>query len=67
MPVAVKSSPGKDGGIAGVDEEGVSLGTMKLPSDTDISRFETLLFQVILFFDYKCSFIRLLIPSSIVL
>ncbi|KNA07754.1 hypothetical protein SOVF_169070 [Spinacia oleracea] len=45
MPVAVKSSPGKDGGIAGVDEEGVSLGTMKLPSDTDISRFETLLFQ----------------------
>ncbi|KAK9156787.1 hypothetical protein Scep_003361 [Stephania cephalantha] len=27
------------------DEEGVSLGTMKLPSDTDIPRFETLLFQ----------------------
>ncbi|KAK9122827.1 hypothetical protein Sjap_012429 [Stephania japonica] len=27
------------------NEEGVSLGTMKLPSDTDISRFETLLFQ----------------------
>ncbi|XP_057777966.1 uncharacterized protein LOC130996682 [Salvia miltiorrhiza] len=27
------------------DEEGVSLGTMKLPSDTDVARFETLLFQ----------------------
>lgn len=30
------------------DEEGVSLGTMKLPSNTDVARFETLLFQVIL-------------------
>lgn len=29
------------------DEEGVSLGTMKLPSDTDVARFETLLFQVL--------------------
>ncbi|KFK36510.1 hypothetical protein AALP_AA4G133500 [Arabis alpina] len=28
-----------------VDEEGVSLGTMKLPLDTDVARFETLLFQ----------------------
>ncbi|KAG2309170.1 hypothetical protein Bca52824_028918 [Brassica carinata] len=28
-----------------VDEEGVSLGTMKLPIDTDLPRFETLLFQ----------------------
>ncbi|GFQ04876.1 hypothetical protein PHJA_002631700 [Phtheirospermum japonicum] len=27
------------------DEDGVSLGTMKLPSDTDVARFETLLFQ----------------------
>ncbi|KAI3667508.1 hypothetical protein L6452_42572 [Arctium lappa] len=30
---------------AGDDEEGVSLGTMKLPMNTDIDRFETLLFQ----------------------
>lgn len=28
------------------DEDGVSLGTMKLPLDTDLARFETLLFQV---------------------
>ncbi|XP_058079888.1 uncharacterized protein LOC131228074 [Magnolia sinica] len=27
------------------DSEGVSLGTMKLPPDTDVGRFETLLFQ----------------------
>ncbi|KAK6147221.1 hypothetical protein DH2020_018133 [Rehmannia glutinosa] len=27
------------------EEDGVSLGTMKLPSDTDVARFETLLFQ----------------------
>ncbi|CAA0818816.1 Unknown protein [Striga hermonthica] len=27
------------------DEDGVSLGTMKLPPDTDVTRFETLLFQ----------------------
>lgn len=27
-------------------EDGVSLGTMKLPSDIDIARFEVLLFQV---------------------
>ncbi|KAL4587577.1 hypothetical protein LXL04_000449 [Taraxacum kok-saghyz] len=27
------------------DDEGVSLGTMKLPMNTDIDRFETLLFQ----------------------
>ncbi|CAF1867787.1 unnamed protein product [Brassica napus] len=28
-----------------VEEDGVSLGTMKLPMDTDIARFETLLFS----------------------
>lgn len=28
------------------DEEGVSLGTMKLPTNLDFDRFETLLFQV---------------------
>ncbi|KAL3839300.1 hypothetical protein ACJIZ3_023891 [Penstemon smallii] len=33
------SSPDND------TEDGVSLGTMKLPSNTDVSRFETLLFQ----------------------
>lgn len=27
-------------------EDGVSLGTMKLPLDTDIARFQVLLFQV---------------------
>ncbi|KAL8152941.1 hypothetical protein V2J09_010701 [Rumex salicifolius] len=41
LPV-VKSSPG-DAAIS--DGDGVSLGTMKLPLDTDIPRFETLLFQ----------------------
>ncbi|KAK9069196.1 hypothetical protein SSX86_013312 [Deinandra increscens subsp. villosa] len=30
---------------AGDDAEGVSLGTMKLPMNTDLDRFETLLFQ----------------------
>ncbi|KAF5771929.1 hypothetical protein HanRHA438_Chr13g0581931 [Helianthus annuus] len=30
---------------AGDDDEGVSLGTMKLPINTDLDRFETLLFQ----------------------
>nr|XP_043610297.1 uncharacterized protein LOC122582018 [Erigeron canadensis] len=30
---------------AGDDEEGVSLGTMKLPMNTDLVRFESLLFQ----------------------
>lgn len=29
------------------DQGGVSLGTMKLPSNIDIARFETLLFQVL--------------------
>ncbi|XP_074311817.1 uncharacterized protein LOC141647503 [Silene latifolia] len=43
--VAVKSSPGKGSAISTDDDEGVSLGTMKLPADTDLPRFETLLFQ----------------------
>uniref|UniRef100_A0A2N9J0U6 DUF7148 domain-containing protein n=1 Tax=Fagus sylvatica TaxID=28930 RepID=A0A2N9J0U6_FAGSY len=40
-----KSSPGSDGIVAD-DEDGVSLGTMKLASNTDLPRMETLLFQV---------------------
>lgn len=45
LPVTVKSSAGKDSSVASDNEEGVSLGTMRLPLDTDIPRFETLLFQ----------------------
>ncbi|KAL9256409.1 hypothetical protein AKJ16_DCAP09018 [Drosera capensis] len=44
----VKSSSAGKGGVpsaVGDDDDGVSLGTMKLPPDTDIPRFETLLFQ----------------------
>ncbi|XP_073158346.1 uncharacterized protein [Henckelia pumila] len=33
------------GDIIPIKEDGVSLGTLKLPSNTDIARFETLLFQ----------------------
>ncbi|KAJ8490678.1 hypothetical protein OPV22_012399 [Ensete ventricosum] len=35
----------KNDGIVRADDDGVSLGTMKLPPGTDIARFETLLFQ----------------------
>ncbi|EXB54593.1 hypothetical protein L484_019163 [Morus notabilis] len=42
-PAAVKASPGSDGVLPA--DDGVSLGTMKLPSDTDLQRFESLLFQ----------------------
>ncbi|KAL2508816.1 hypothetical protein Fot_32463 [Forsythia ovata] len=41
--VVPKASP--DGVSIVDDEDGVSLGTMKLPANTDLSRFETLLFQ----------------------
>ncbi|GAA0149389.1 hypothetical protein LIER_08574 [Lithospermum erythrorhizon] len=41
-PVVVKSNGGS---LLGGDDDGVSLGTMKLPLDTDLARFETLLFQ----------------------
>ncbi|XP_022767043.1 uncharacterized protein LOC111311695 [Durio zibethinus] len=42
-----KASPGKDDIMPAADdpEDGVSLGTMRLPSNTDLQRFETLLFQ----------------------
>ncbi|KAI8010710.1 CTD small phosphatase-like protein 2 [Camellia lanceoleosa] len=40
-----KATSGSD---AKEDEDGVSLGTMKLPLDIDIPRFESLLFQVLL-------------------
>lgn len=45
---ALGASPGKDGIVqAGVEDDGgVSLGTMKLPANTNIPLFETLLFQV---------------------
>lgn len=39
-----KSSPKSDGIVPA--DDGVSLGTMKLPQNTDLQRFETLLFQV---------------------
>ncbi|CAN1141846.1 hypothetical protein LINPERHAP2_LOCUS12720 [Linum perenne] len=42
-----KSSSGNGGIVASVDdpEDGVLLGTLKLPGNTDLVRFETLLFQ----------------------
>ncbi|KAK6244494.1 hypothetical protein QUC31_010903 [Theobroma cacao] len=42
-----KASAGKDDIVPAADDEedGISLGTMKLPSNTDLQRFETLLFQ----------------------
>ncbi|KAG2686641.1 hypothetical protein I3843_09G016100 [Carya illinoinensis] len=41
-----KSSPESDGIVPADDaEDGVSLGTLKLPSNTDLQRFESLLFQ----------------------
>lgn len=45
VPVPKASPEGSGAGPAG-DDDGVSLGTMKLPPNTDLSRFETLLFQV---------------------
>ncbi|XWS66638.1 hypothetical protein CRYUN_Cryun05aG0217500 [Craigia yunnanensis] len=47
MKLVGKASPGKDDIKPAADdpEDGVSLGTMKLPSNTDFQRFETLLFQ----------------------
>ncbi|XP_050227479.1 uncharacterized protein LOC126677075 [Mercurialis annua] len=43
-PVA-KFSLANDGTVTANDDDGVSLGTVKLPSNTDLQRFETLLFQ----------------------
>ncbi|XAR69776.1 hypothetical protein NMG60_11001494 [Bertholletia excelsa] len=47
MTAVSKASSGSGGGSlpGNEDEEGVSLGTMKLPLDTDLPRFESLLFQ----------------------
>ncbi|XP_020704739.1 uncharacterized protein LOC110115739 isoform X3 [Dendrobium catenatum] len=42
---APRVSPSNEGIATGVDDDGISLGTMKLPTDTDITLFETLLFQ----------------------
>lgn len=47
LSVVVKASGG-DGPNDQDYEDGVSLGTMKLPKDIDLARFETLLFQVLL-------------------
>ncbi|XP_030531848.1 uncharacterized protein LOC115741943 isoform X3 [Rhodamnia argentea] len=45
--IVARASPGGERGIvpSDGDDDGVSLGTMKLPPDTDLQRFETLLFQ----------------------
>ncbi|XP_027065692.2 uncharacterized protein [Coffea arabica] len=44
---ALKATTGNDAiSSANSYEDGVSLGTMKLPVDTDLAKFETLLFQV---------------------
>ncbi|KAK8600501.1 hypothetical protein V6N13_059712 [Hibiscus sabdariffa] len=47
LKLVAKASSAKDDITPAADdpENGVSLGTMKLPSNTDIPRFETLLFQ----------------------
>ncbi|MQM06200.1 hypothetical protein Taro_039020 [Colocasia esculenta] len=39
------SASGGGAAVSGDGEDGVSLGTMKLPPDTDLARFELLLFQ----------------------
>lgn len=41
-----KASPGSGGLASPTDDDGVSLGTMKLPINTDLQRFDSLLFQV---------------------
>ncbi|KAM7263742.1 hypothetical protein ACFE04_001425 [Oxalis oulophora] len=43
----VRATPGNGGIVpsSGDDDDGVSLGTMKLPVNTDLQRFEALLFQ----------------------
>lgn len=48
-PPAAAAAPENERGIvpSDGDDDGVSLGTMKLPPDTDLQRFETLLFQVL--------------------
>lgn len=44
-----RAAPGKGGIVpASDDDDGVSLGTVKLPGNIDIARFESLLFQVCL-------------------
>ncbi|XP_020593767.1 uncharacterized protein LOC110033929 [Phalaenopsis equestris] len=42
---APRSSPSNQALYTDSDDDGVSLGTMKLPADTDITLFQTLLFQ----------------------
>jgi hypothetical protein len=38
--------PGKGGIVPADGDDGVSLGTVKLPGNIDVARFESLLFQV---------------------
>lgn len=47
--ITTRASAGNDGILPKKedDDDGVSLGTMKLPLDIDLERFDTLLFQVI--------------------
>ncbi|GAB4856367.1 hypothetical protein Ancab_014287 [Ancistrocladus abbreviatus] len=45
LTIQANSFPDNIAGSLVDDDEGVSLGTMKLPPDTDFPRFETLLFQ----------------------
>ncbi|XP_061353455.1 uncharacterized protein LOC133298214 [Gastrolobium bilobum] len=47
VPVPIpKASARNDGPVSpNTDDDGVSLGTMKLPLDTDLQRFDSLLFQ----------------------
>lgn len=53
LNIVAKASPGGDAIVPASDEDGISLGTMKLPLDTDIQRFETLLFQVLKYIRYN--------------
>jgi hypothetical protein len=51
-----RAAPGKGGIVpARDDDDGVSLGTVKLPGNIDIARFESLLFQV--------SLVRVVLPG----
>ena len=53
-----RAASGKGGIVpASDDDDGVSLGTVKLPGNIDIARFESLLFQV--------SLVRVVLPERV--